>query len=448
MNLHEYQAKQILKEYNLPVPNGYLITNADSAVGELSKLQTMKIVLKAQVHAGGRGKSGGVRIEAKDDVVKVARSMLHKNLITYQTNIHGQPVNSLLLEETCDIARELYLGAVVDRSQRRVVIMASTEGGVEIEKVADQTPEKIIKFAIDPLLGIMLYQCRELAYALKLTLAEMKQFNTIVMQIGKLFMQKDLNILEINPLVITKDGQMLCLDAKMVVDENALYRQPAISAMWDPTQEDDREIKAKEWETEKASKENALKATSDKASALEGELAKANAKIAEVTATIESMQKDMQAKRREDDFQNRMTSIASEFELSDKESELVAKQIKNLDEVAYASWFENFSVFAASKNKKAIASLKEEEAKKIEEIKKATLEEISKASKSEEQKKLEIAKASEEEKKVAEVAVAALEKTTEAPNQGIANTTSTTTVSDPQKEWKDAFGGDNLNISL
>lgn len=247
MNLHEYQAKQILKEYNLPVPNGYLITNADSAVGELSKLQTMKIVLKAQVHAGGRGKSGGVRIEAKDDVVKVARSMLHKNLITYQTNIHGQPVNSLLLEETCDIARELYLGAVVDRSQRRVVIMASTEGGVEIEKVADQTPEKIIKFAIDPLLGIMLYQCRELAYALKLTLAEMKQFNTIVMQIGKLFMQKDLNILEINPLVITKDGQMLCLDAKMVVDENALYRQPAISAMWDPTQEDDREIKAKEW---------------------------------------------------------------------------------------------------------------------------------------------------------------------------------------------------------
>lgn len=214
---------------------------------------------------------------------------------------------------------------------------------------------------------------------------------------------------------------------------------------------DQLEVKAKEWEAEKLKKENSIMEASSKATALEGELAKANAKIAEVTAALEGMQKNMQAKQREDDFQNRMSAIASEYELSDKESEVVAKQIKNLDETAYASWFENFSIFAASKSKKAIASLKEEEAKKIEAAKKAAIEEIAKASeaqKSEEQKKLEIAKASEEEKKVAEVATAALEKTTEAPNQAVANTTSTTVASDPRKEWGEAFGGENIKISL
>src|SRR5690349_21372589 len=153
MNLHEYQAKQILREYGLPVPNGVVITTADAAHNELAKIKTPKVVLKAQVHAGGRGKAGGVKIEAKENVVNVAREMLHKNLITYQTDAKGQPVNSLLLEETCEIAKELYLGAVIDRSQKRVVVMASTEGGVEIEKVAAETPEKIIKFAIDPFLG-------------------------------------------------------------------------------------------------------------------------------------------------------------------------------------------------------------------------------------------------------------------------------------------------------
>lgn len=247
MNLHEYQAKQILKEYKLPVPNGCLVMSTDAVSTELPKLQTAKVVIKSQVHAGGRGKAGGVRIEAKENVVNVVRDMLHKNLITYQTSIHGQPVKALLLEETCEIVRELYLGAVIDRSQRRLVIMASTEGGVEIETVAAETPDKILKVAVDPLLGVMPYQCRELGYALNLSSAEMKQFSTIVMQVAKMFVQKDLNLLEINPLVITQEGHLVCLDAKMVVDDNALYRQPALSAMWDPTQEDSREIKAKEW---------------------------------------------------------------------------------------------------------------------------------------------------------------------------------------------------------
>ncbi|HSX19633.1 MAG TPA: ATP-grasp domain-containing protein, partial [Gammaproteobacteria bacterium] len=247
MNLHEYQAKQILREYDLPVPNGYVITTADAALNELPKLQTAKVVIKAQVHAGGRGKAGGVKIENKSDVVQVARNMLHKNLVTYQTDSRGQPVNSLLLEETYEIAHELYLGAVIDRSLRRVVIMASTEGGVDIEKVAAESPEKIVKFAIDPLLGIMPYQCRELAYELKLAPDLMKQFSHIVTQIGKMFVEKDFNLLEINPLVITKDNKIICLDAKINVDDNAAYRQPQIRAMWDPSQDDPREIRAQEW---------------------------------------------------------------------------------------------------------------------------------------------------------------------------------------------------------
>lgn len=247
MNLHEYQAKQILREYGLPVPNGFVITTADAASADLHKLQSPKVVLKAQVHAGGRGKAGGVRIENKEDVVKVARTMLHINLVTYQTDARGQPVNSLLLEETCDVAKELYLGAVIDRASRRVVIMASTEGGMEIEKVAADTPEKILKVAIDPLLGVMPYQCRELAYGLKLDAALMKQFNNIVTQVGKMFVEKDFSLLEINPLVITKGGEIVCLDAKINVDDNAAYRQPQIRAMWDPSQEDPREIRAQEW---------------------------------------------------------------------------------------------------------------------------------------------------------------------------------------------------------
>lgn len=247
MNLHEYQAKQILREYNLPTPNGYVITTADAALNELPKIQTSKVVIKAQVHAGGRGKAGGVRIEEKENVVQVARDLLHKNLVTYQTDARGQPVNSVLLEETYEVAHEYYLGAVIDRAQRRVVIMASTEGGMEIEKVAEDTPEKILKVAVDPMLGIMPYQCRELAYGLGLDASLLKSFSHIVAQIGKMFIEKDFNLLEINPLVVTKDNQLICLDAKINVDDNALYRQPQVRAMMDPSQIDAREIRAQEW---------------------------------------------------------------------------------------------------------------------------------------------------------------------------------------------------------
>lgn len=248
MNLHEYQAKQILAEYGLPVPHGVVIQNLEEAAHALEKLKSKKVVVKAQVHAGGRGKAGGVKlVEKLEELLHNAEQLLHKRLVTYQTDAHGQPVNSLLIEETSDIDRELYLGAVIDRSLRRIVIMASTEGGMDIEKVAEESPEKILKITIDPLLGVMPYQCRELAYALKLNEQQQKQFSKIVINIGKMFVEKDFSLLEINPLVVTKEGNLVCLDAKINVDDNALYRQPQINAMWDPSQEDPREIRAKEW---------------------------------------------------------------------------------------------------------------------------------------------------------------------------------------------------------
>ncbi len=248
MNLHEYQAKQLLSEYNLPVPKGIVVRTADEAPFAMEQLHSEKVVIKAQVHAGGRGKAGGVQlVEGKEQALQVAQTLLHTNLVTYQTNAHGQPINALLVEVTSDITRELYLGAVIDRSQKRLVFMASTEGGMEIEQVAAHTPEKILRVIIDPLLGVMSYQCRELAYGLGLTEAQMGQFSRLVMGLGKMFVERDLSLLEINPLAVDKDGQLLCLDAKINIDDNALYRQPILRAMWDPTQEDAREIKAKEW---------------------------------------------------------------------------------------------------------------------------------------------------------------------------------------------------------
>lgn len=248
MNLHEFQAKQLLAEYDMPVPNGVVVRAIDEIEAALAKLQTEKIVVKAQVHAGGRGKAGGVKlVEGKDAIIKFATSLLHTNLITHQTTADGQPIKALLLEQTSDIATELYLGAVIDRSLRRVVIMASTEGGMDIEEVAADYPEKILKIAIDPLLGVMPYQCRELGFGLQLNDKQLTQFSKIVSNLGRMFVEKDLSLLEINPLVITKTGEVICLDAKINIDDNALYRQPELRAMWDQSQEDAREIKAKEW---------------------------------------------------------------------------------------------------------------------------------------------------------------------------------------------------------
>lgn len=249
MNLHEYQAKQVLKSAGLAVPKSLVAHSAEEAVAAAKELGGSRWVVKAQVHAGGRGKAGGVKIvNSHDEVADVARSLLHTRLVTYQTDSRGQPVNAILIEEPSDIATELYLGAVIDRSSRRVVMMASTEGGVEIEKVAEETPEKILKIQIDPMLGVMPYQCRELAFGLGLKGQQIKQFSALATGLGKLFTSHDFSMLEINPLIITTEGNLVCLDCKINIDENALYRQPEMRELQDPTQEDERELRAKEWD--------------------------------------------------------------------------------------------------------------------------------------------------------------------------------------------------------
>ncbi|MBA2709095.1 MAG: ADP-forming succinate--CoA ligase subunit beta [Tatlockia sp.] len=249
MNLHEYQAKQLFASYGLPVPNSQVAQSVEDAIQVASQLSTSKWVVKAQVHAGGRGKAGGVKlVSSKDELAAAAKALLGTRLVTYQTDAKGQPVNTLLIEEICDIDRELYLGAVVDRSSRRVVIMASTEGGVEIEKVAHETPEKIFQVIVDPLVGVMPFQCREVGFKLGLTEDQIKQFTRLMMSLGKMFVECDLSLLEINPLVVTKSGQLLCLDGKVTIDGNSLYRHPKLKALRDTSQEDERENRATDWE--------------------------------------------------------------------------------------------------------------------------------------------------------------------------------------------------------
>lgn len=249
MNLHEYQGKQLFKEYGLPVSSGIAVDCPKAAAEAASEIGGDKWVVKTQVHAGGRGKAGGVKlITSKEEAKEFAKQWLGKNLITYQTDANGQPVSKILVEECTDIADELYLGAVVDRSTRRVVFMASTEGGVEIEKVAEETPEKIHKAAIDPLVGAQPYQGRELAFKLGLQGKLVKQFTHIFLQLSKLFHDLDLALLEINPLVITEAGDLHCLDSKIGIDGNAVYRHPKLRDMHDPSQEDEREALAASFE--------------------------------------------------------------------------------------------------------------------------------------------------------------------------------------------------------
>jgi succinyl-CoA synthetase beta subunit len=249
MNLHEYQAKQLLARYNLPVPKGSIAFNAEEAVQVSQQSSTPSWVAKAQVHAGGRGKAGGVKlVKTHDELEKFATSILGTHLVTYQTTAKGQPVNALLVEETCEIDRELYLGAVVDRASRRVVFMASTEGGVDIETVAAHTPEKILTTTLDPLVGIMPYQCRQVGFNLGLQDKQIAQLTHLMMGLGKMFVECDLALLEINPLVVTKSGDLLCLDGKISIDDNALFRHPELKAMRDPSQEDERENRAHDFE--------------------------------------------------------------------------------------------------------------------------------------------------------------------------------------------------------
>ncbi|HBB53046.1 MAG TPA: ADP-forming succinate--CoA ligase subunit beta [Legionellales bacterium] len=249
MNLHEYQAKILFKQFGLPAPKGGVAFNPAEAVQVAQQLGSGPWVAKAQVHAGGRGKAGGVKVvKTTDELIDFCQKLLGTNLVTYQTDANGQPVSAILVEETCAIARELYLGAVIDRGCGKMVIMASTEGGVDIEKIAEETPEKILKVEVDPMLGVMPYQAREVGFQLGLSLEQIGVFTKLMMNLGKMCTECDLSLLEINPLVVSQTGELLCLDGKINIDDNALYRHPELKAMRDPSQEDERVNRAHDWE--------------------------------------------------------------------------------------------------------------------------------------------------------------------------------------------------------
>ena len=249
MNLHEYQAKLLFAEYGMPVLAGGVAYNVEDAVQVATQLGGDRWVVKAQVHAGGRGKAGGVKLvsgqEALSDYVQ---KIIGHHLVTYQTDAKGQPVNSVLVETPCEIERELYVSAVVDRATKRLTIMASTEGGVDIEKVAEESPEKIFKLSIDPTVGLMPFQARALAFELELKNQQIQDFVLFMQGLVKFFVECDLSLLEINPLVVTKAEKLVCLDGKVIIDDNALFRHPKLEVLRDVTQEDARENHAREWE--------------------------------------------------------------------------------------------------------------------------------------------------------------------------------------------------------
>ena len=249
MNLHEYQAKQLFRDYGIAVSDGIAASSAEQAENAALSLGVSKWVVKAQVHAGGRGKAGGVEVVDKIEKVReFADKWIGTNLVTFQTDADGQPVNQILVETCTEIENELYLGAVIDRASQRLVVMASTEGGVNIEEVAEKTPEKIFKVEVDPIEGTNDMDADKLSSLLCLNDSQSSQFRSIYKGMVKLFLEKDLALLEVNPLVITGSGDLLCLDAKINIDSNALYRQEVLNEMRDTTQEDERESKAAEWD--------------------------------------------------------------------------------------------------------------------------------------------------------------------------------------------------------
>jgi len=247
MNLHEYQAKQVLRAYGVPTPRGVAAEDASQAEGAAGSLGGNAWVVKAQIHAGGRGKAGGVKlVKSAAGLKAAAEALLGKPLVTYQNAPDGQMVNTVLVEETLPIARELYLSLTVDRESERVALVASSAGGMEIEEVAAATPEKILKEFCDPLLGLQDFQCRALAFGLNLEGAQIGEFGKLAKGLYKLFMDNDLSLLEINPLAVLADGKIVALDCKMAVDDNALYRRKNLAALNDVTQIDAKEVAAKE----------------------------------------------------------------------------------------------------------------------------------------------------------------------------------------------------------
>ena len=245
MNIHEYQAKSILARYGVPVPKGKIVTNSKDAQAAAREIGGDVWVVKAQIHAGGRGKAGGVKIAKKlSEVAQYVDEMLGKTLVTHQTSPGGKVVNQVLIEQGLAIEQELYLGIVLDRRKSRLVVMASMEGGVEIEEVARKSPEKILKVVIDPLLGLTDFQARELVFGLQLPTTLTKKATQFLRALYKAFTESDASIAEINPLVLTRDGELLALDAKINLDDNALFRHLDLQEFYDPTEEDPKEVEA------------------------------------------------------------------------------------------------------------------------------------------------------------------------------------------------------------
>lgn len=245
MNLHEYQAKTLLQKYGIPVPRGQVVAAANEVAAATSEISSEAWVVKAQVHAGGRGKAGGVKVvKSATEAQNVATELLGKTLVTYQNAPDGQPVNQVLIEETLPIARELYLSMLVDRTLERVVVVASVAGGMDIEEIAHTSPEKILQEVCDPLNGLVDFQARNLAFKLDLSGDQIGAFTKLLKGLYRLFKENDLALLEINPLVVTADGKLYALDCKMSVDDNALYRQKGLAEQRDWSQEDSKEATA------------------------------------------------------------------------------------------------------------------------------------------------------------------------------------------------------------
>ncbi|GIP56562.1 ADP-forming succinate--CoA ligase subunit beta [Paenibacillus woosongensis] len=249
MNIHEYQGKEVLKQYGVAVPKGQVAFTVDEAVKAAEELGSGVVVVKAQIHAGGRGKAGGVKVAKNlDEVRAYAEEILGKVLVTHQTGPEGKEVKRLLIEQGCDIKKEYYVGVVVDRATGRVVLMASEEGGTEIEEVAAATPEKIFKEIVDPAIGLQPFQARRLAYAINIPNELVNKAAQFMLALYEAFVDKDCSIAEINPLVVTGDGQVMALDAKLNFDSNALFRQKDILALRDLEEEDEKEIEASKYD--------------------------------------------------------------------------------------------------------------------------------------------------------------------------------------------------------
>ena len=248
MKIHEYQAKMLFKQVGIPVPEGGVATSAADAVQVAETLGGYPVVVKAQIHAGGRGKGGGVKLaQSKEEAISLADEILGMSLVTHQTGPGGQLVQSVLVEQGLDIEKELYLGMVPDRASAKIVIMASRAGGMDIEKVAEETPEQIIKVSVDPLVGIHPYHCREAAFGLDLPVSVIKQFQQLVGNLYKLFIANDCSLVEINPLVITRDERLVALDAKVNIDDNALFRHKELLELRDLNEEDPLEVEASKY---------------------------------------------------------------------------------------------------------------------------------------------------------------------------------------------------------